>query len=177
MKIFINHTQCFQQYAEFCQHLSKLWDCPELEAQPVLHHQGRLSFFLNSWHNWWEIKLHIYGAVVCGLNLKLFFFLNKLLRSVPKTSDFTLMQKQACFSEGHPQDLKFFFSLLHFDMNGRESKLITINSTITSSSKGWLIKPVNPIQLKFRSSLSLFFPPQGPKYLITFKHLLCLHSV
>lgn len=52
------------------------------------------------------------------LELEFCLFFNKLLRCVPRISDFILIQKQAFFSGGH-QDCKFFFSLIHFDITGK----------------------------------------------------------
>ena len=74
LKIFINHTQCFQQYAEFYPAPAQALRLSRIRALTSTPSSRKVVIFLNSWHNWWEIKLHIYGAVVWGLNLKLFFF-------------------------------------------------------------------------------------------------------
>ena len=104
LKIFINHTQCFQQHAEFYPAPAQALRLPRVRALTSTPSSRKAVISLNSWHNWWEIILHIYGAVMCGLNLELvFFFSNKLLRSVPKTSDLLSCKNKHVFLEVTPR--------------------------------------------------------------------------
>ena len=122
LKIFINHTQCFQQYAEFYPAPAQALRLSRIRALTSTPSSRKVVIFLNSWHNWWEIKLHIYGAVVWGLNLKLFFFFFKqTIKICAKDLWLYSHAKTSMFLWRSPQDLKFFlFASFWYEWEGKQ---------------------------------------------------------